>query len=450
MKVKAVYIPTFLLVANFIVSLPQVAATFSSIRLGGFSLIGVVRVGLLPVLLFILIDTVKSRRIKKIGSRFWIEMILPIFAFLILLIFQIFTLPSRALSGHLSGSADYVFLWLSYLCIVLNLNNETAYKTLQIISLVFLLIFIAAIIQYPYLIISSGKNLLGVLSSYGQSGKIKTFALFASANEDANAIMTLFPFALFYIEKTSGIKRVILRAIILIYIPAILLFNGTRTALIISFPFILSLFYSNLSFKKTIRLFPFLVPIIGLIYIFTYSFVGSAFSREAADEGSLNWRMENLWIPATTYTREHSPLVGFGSLGWDYVSRAIEIGYGSGSFLKIIPSHNLYVWSYVGWGTIGLSILLVFIAILFKGSFKLSKLKNFKLSSLSKTVFCSIFGYCIWGCISNAFMPAGWSIFYSLGIIIASMRIILVESNKQFFEYKTNLEYQILPPYIKD
>ncbi|NEO98673.1 MAG: hypothetical protein F6K58_08325 [Symploca sp. SIO2E9] len=450
MKVKAVYIPTFLLLANFIVSLPQVAATFSSIRLGGFSLIGVVRVGLLPVLFFTLIDTFKSRRIKKIGSRFWLEMIFPIFAFLILLIFQIFTLPSKALSGHLSGSADYVFLWLSYLCIVLNLNHETSHKIIKIISFTFLLVFIAAIIQYPYLIISSGKNLIGVLSSYGQSGKIKTFALFASANEDANAVMTLLPFALFYIEKTSGIKRIILRTSILLYIPIILLFNGTRTALIISFPLILSLFYSNLSFKKIINFFPFLIPIIGLVYIFTYSFVGSAFSREAADEGSLNWRMENLWIPATTYTRENSPLVGFGSLGWDYVSRSIEIGYGSGSYFKIIPSHNLYVWSYVGWGTIGLFILLVFIAILLKESFKLSRLSNFELSSLSKTVFCSILGYCIWGCISNAFMPAGWCIFYSMGIIIASMRVILVESNKQLFKYQIKQTYQLSRSYVKE
>lgn len=427
MKIKQITILLGIYIAEYLLTIPQIGSSFAHIRPGGFSLLGVVRFAGLPVLSFLLFEKLKSQRIAKVGNRYWLEMILPIVAFLILLIAQVFLIPRSGLSGHLSGSPDYVFRNLLYLCIILNINAKNAGKVIKVISVLFAITFFYNLIQYPFVIHSSGVSIASVLSSYGQQSKVKTFGLFNAANEDANAMMTLLPFALLYIDQLHGLKRKTLRIVLILLMPLALLFNGTRTALIITFPLILFLYYTDLSLKKVVRFSPLLIPIVGLAVVGASGFVSSAFTKEAEDGGSLGWRFEEVWIPAVNYTSEHSPLVGLGSLGWNYVSRAAQIGYGFGQNFDIKPAHNLYVWFFVSWGAIGLAFLLIFMFGLLRSSLQLSHLKKSNLASLSKACFCSVCAYVIWGGISNAFMGSGFNMLYGTALIVASMRVLLVE-----------------------
>lgn len=444
MKIRLINIFLFLLIAEHILSLPQVAVTFQNVRPVGFSLLGVLRFASLPALTFLFISKFKKRKVNIIGSLFGLEMILPTILFVAILIFQIFSIPEAALPRHFSGSSNYVFRNLLYLCIVLNLSSKTGKKLLEVIPLIFCITFIVAIIQYPFNIAFSGLGIGDVLASYRPSGRVQFFGLFSAANEDANAMVTLLPFTLLYIEKLNGMRKYIIRNFLLAIMPFILLFNGTRTALFIGFPLVLLLYYSNLAIKQIAKLSIFLIPIFCFIVLISYDFIAAAFAGESASGGTLGWRMRTLWTPAVTYTNQVSPLLGFGSNGWDYLVRTLDLAFGPGQS----PAHNLYVWFYAGWGILGLAVLLFFLVGLLRSSFELSKLQQKDLALLSKTCFCSICAYMIWGCISNAFMPTGWNILYGIGMIIASIRVINAEKFKANQLASSNLS-KVKNPFLR-
>ncbi|MGQ4646874.1 O-antigen ligase family protein [Lyngbya aestuarii] len=420
MKVKTFYIPMVSLVIDMIVSLPQLP--FDRMKIGGFSIFGAIRLLIIPLLVFAIFDI--SKKIGENRLKFSIGMSIPIIILLMLFGLQILAIPPQAKAIHLSGCAKFVTWILGYFCILLSLNIKTAPKIKNLTFLTLLLVFFATVIQYPYLIATSGASFSQILLSYGAFQKVKIYGLFGSANEDANALMTLFPFAIFYVEKMSGFKRSLFRAILLFCVPLIVFVNGTRTALFITFPIVVFLFYTNLSLKKFLQVTPLLLVTVIAYNLFFSNLTSAAFQSESEGGGTLDWRIEHVWTPTTAYTTENSPIFGFGSRGWEYVS----IQSGAVKEMTEPPqpesAHNVYVWTYASWGIIGCSAHLLFIALLLKESFQLSKFTSYEVSMLGRASFCSIIAYCLWGSISNAYSNVGWVILIFIASLIGSLKVL--------------------------
>lgn len=413
MKTESFYIPLFILISDLVLSLPQL----------NFELIGTLRLVFIPILVLVIFDL-----FQKVGNKrfeFSLRASFPLLLLLGLLLFQIIVLPSSLLQAHLSGSIKFFEWGLLYLCFMLSMNVQTAPKIRRLILLVLTLIFIATIIQYPILIQRSSLSLSELISIYGRQEDKEAFGLFAAANEDANGLMALFPLILFRIEQASALKRIFLRTLLLIYIPIVLFFNGTRTALFITFPLITLLFYIKFSLKNLIRILPPILASILVYNLYVAEFMQSSFKEESDGGGTLGFRMTRAWIPASTFTFENSPIWGFGSRGWEYVGTAKRIMRGAWETnpFEIIPSHNVYVFAYVCWGSIGLVCYLTFIGKLLKDSLHISLANNSGSASLGKALFCSCVAYCIWAGISNAQIESGWLILFSTGIIISSLKV---------------------------
>lgn len=445
MKVRLIHIFLFLLIADFILSLPQVEANFNQYRPGGFELVRVLRLCAIPILSVLFIQKLRARKWSSLGWSFWIEMVFPIIVFYLILFIQLYTIPQGAVQGHINSGVTFVFRNLLYLCLILNLNLKASEKLVKFIPLLFLGTLIVAVYQYPLNILTGEIGLGDVLSALGQGSKIKTFGLFMSANEDGNALVALFPFALFYIEKLPVSKKIFVRNFALVTMALVLLFNGTRTAMFASFPMVLFLFYSNLSIKRVLGYLPIVGPLLFLVVLLVSDFVGAAFSRDTAGEGSFNWRREVVWTPAIEYINQHSPILGFGSRGWDFVARVLDINRGGRGPFTAIPSHNLYIWLYACFGLIGLAILALILFGLIRNSFRLAKNPNRDIALLAKACFCSVCAYIIWGGISNAFFPPGWNILYGIALIVASLRMmenwLKVDSSRNFNPYLNKYKY---------
>lgn len=431
MKIKTFYIPIFFLVIDIILSLPQL---YEHMRI-----IGSLRLVFIPILVIILSDQIKKVDEKRII--FAISMSWPLLLLMILFLIQIVVIPRAALSIHLSGCAKYISWTLLYVCALLSLNSQTIPIIRRILLFTLLLVFLAIIIQYPILIQQSSEKLSGIVASYGSQEK-DIFGLFGAGNEDANSLMTLFPFALFYVRQKSGLNRLLLKIIILIYIPIVLFVNGTRTALFITFPIVIFLFHFSLSFKNLIKVIPFFITLILLYITYVANFAESSFASESQGEGTWGFRVNRVWIPASNYTSENSPLWGFGSRGWEYVctiNRIVRSGAETNAF-EVIPSHNVYVWTYVSWGIVGFFIYLAFLMILLKETFFLSMFSKLEVSLLGKTLLTSVIAYCIWAYISNATIEAAWGILLAISILIASVKMTVLLRNKNSVANKRSLK----------
>jgi O-antigen ligase len=416
MNIKAFKVPICLLLFNLILSIPQFEWNKS---------IGWVRLLLIPVLLFVLFDL-----LGKIGRKrlqFVIKMSWSILGLLLLFVFQIFLIPSEALEMHLSGCIKFISWILLYLCSLATITEYTAPQFAKGVTFILFLNFLGIVLQYPFLILASSKSFFDVIASYGDTTLDKSIhGLFAAANEDANGMITLLPFCLYFVEKTTALKKWLLRLLILLYIPIILLFNGTRSALFAGFPLISLLFYLKFSVIRLVRIAPFLLGAVALLVANTRSFAEQAFKSESLQNGNFGWRVLRLWIPATRYTFEHSPILGFGSRGWDYVCILNNIVLSQTgqvtSVFDTTPPHNIYIWIYVSWGIFGFLMYLSFLALLLKESFLLCLSKRAEVSKLGKATFCSMVAYCIWGGISNSHFESGWIILFSLGILTAALK----------------------------
>jgi O-antigen ligase len=418
MKIKTIVIPFFFMIFYLITSIYQVL-TIPPLE----SALRFLRLASIPILLFAIIDLVS--KLKRKQARLLIMMGLPILIILFVTVFQLLALPPDALSIHISGSVRIICWSLTYLCLLLSFTYPAASKYNKILVTLFFLIFIVGLCQYPSIINKSGTSINYLLSSYGQfDGGKSNFGIFGSANEDANALMSLFPIALLFINKIRGIIRIILIGILFIFFPIAIIYNGTRTALLVTYPLILFLFYSNLSLKKIV-IFILASPIISsILLLFSNGLFERAFAEDASGGGSFSWRLEHSWIPAVNYTLTNSPIFGFGSRGWEYVVQNVGILTPEGEF---IPPHSAYVWVYISWGIIGLIAYLAFLLVLLKNSFQLSKSKNLNIASTSKALFCSVIAYCIWAFISNASDDQGWLILFAIGTLIASLKILEYE-----------------------
>jgi hypothetical protein len=388
--------------------------------------IRVFRLAALPLTSFILFALMAKAKFVHIRHFLWI--IFPVVVILVINLFQLISLPKAAIATHITGSIKFTSWFIIFFCTVFSLTPKTAKYYRNTLATLLVGIFLVGIAFYPSIILRTGGGVSSILSAYGQVGeRFQSFGIFGSANEDANGLLTLFPLVLLAIEKISGKLKTAAKLLIFTILPIILLYNGTRTALLATLPLIAFLFYSNFSIKGLARLSLLASTAIGIASPILISFVERSFHTSDPDGGSFNWRLEHAWIPAFKYTTANSPLFGFGSRGWEYIGNAINIYQVSGTNpnqLEIIPAHSCFIWVYVSWGMIGFAAYLLLLAILLIEAFKLSQSRSWETRNFGKALFCSMVAYCLWAYISNAMWEQGWLILIGLAILIASSKLL--------------------------
>lgn len=421
MRLKLTYIPLTLVLIYFIISPVQTnrfiesIGLFQGIRLFRF----LVSISLIPVV-FKLVFKVKKYQVKCLAA-----IALPVAFLSVINIFQLIALPSHISRTHLTGSVKFTafFLLLQYILMVMRI--ESAEKYSKVLSRYLLLVFFGIVLQYPFLAYSSGASLSSILFNFGQTDKrVQLFGLFNSSNEDANGSATLLPIVLYFLGNIKGFRGKALQILLLSYYLFVLLYNGSRTPIVITLPVTLLTFYTQVSIKSFLAM-VFSMPLLApLAYLFNSVVISRAFSSESARGGTLGWRFEQVWTPAVQYTTEHSPLFGFGSRGWEYVAEQLQLFVvKQNGQTEMITPHNTYVWSYVCWGLLGLISFLCLIAVLLYSAFKVSQSSNAEIARFGKATFCSMIAYVLWCTISNSHLDQSWIILVSLAGLIASLKV---------------------------
>ena len=372
---------------------------------------GPIRVLSLSFLLFYLLNSRGNFRYITKPNRL---VIVSVYFLLFILAVSTLFLPNNYLRfRHLSASSRFVFFSLSLLCIAsqryLYINNKPIYSVL-------FLLFISLLIFYPYLILKTPVGIRYLLEHRYSKG-VRLF----NANEDANAMVTLFPLILAFLKTRK------MRVLSIGFMSIVLIYNPTRSAKI-TYIIILLMYYHLVANRKIIYLLISLSTLLivspYLIKYFSTLFQGEAifqnwhylFERKYI-EGNLGWRIQFIWIPAIDYTFHHSPLIGFGSYGWEYVARIQGIVFGT----EAESPHNTYVWVYVSWGLLGLLWYITFLLILLKKAIKHQALsKSISQKKKSSALICSIIAYSIWSFISNSNIEAGWVVLFFLAILVMS------------------------------
>jgi O-Antigen ligase len=422
MKTKAFFIPIILLLNDVVISIPrpgmlilQPDLTFESIRILGFTFSGAVRFVGIPLLILVIFDSVILHRARKEILSF----LAPMIGLLCILIFQFFVIPKDAVPMHSTGAVRYVSWALGYIGLLSTLNHKNSLQVLHIFTTAITILFTLLIFQYPAIIANSGYSLTAAIQLYGQN-IIKMNGIFAAANEDANGAMTLLPFFLAYTEQQTGIKKWFFRTFALVISPLMIFFNGTRTALFFIYPLVLLLFYSNLSLKRLLTLFP-LIAIAGVILRSVgTTFAEKAFNEESQGGGTSAWRIEHVWTPTFNYGSDISPVWGFGVRGWEYVCQQSGIWGETGSGES---PHNIYLWIFISWGLVGLIIHFLFLLILLFHSFRLVEFPGHEISIYAKASFCSLSAYLVWASISNANIDICWLILIMIASSIAALSV---------------------------
>lgn len=419
MKIKISQILIVLLCFYLIFGVYLLDASFDRI----LRIFRLITLPILILIIFALTPKIKLIRLKKL---IWLG--LPILILFFINLLQLFAIPKDAIEMHITGSVKFTAWFGTYLCSLLSLNPNSALQYKKYISNVLLIIFLIGVATYPIIMISSGISLSTVLAGYGAAeDRVQNSGLFGSANEDANGLMTLFPIALVFLEQMEGNKKIIFKFVLFSFFPFLLLYNGTRTTLLFTLPVILVLFYSKLSLKGLVRLLLMGAMPLLLSVPFIATFIDRAFASNTGGKGdSYAWRLTEVWTPAIEYTEKYSPIFGFGSRGWEYMSEQL------GLLAEGLPlsAHSGYIWAFVSWGALGLLAYILFFIVLLIESFRLSQLPNTELSTFGRALFCSVLAYCIWAYISNVFWPQGWVILVSLATLIAATKIIASTSPK--------------------
>jgi hypothetical protein len=386
------------------------------------SVMRVFRLASIPFLMFAVINLLPQQPLNKVKRVFWLS--LPPIILLAINVLQVVALPADVQAIHITGSVKFTAWFLLYIAIILDLNATTVDKIKKRTFIFLTIIFGVGILLYVPIVMLSGAGIGSALSGYGQlDERLQLFGIFGSSNEDANGFVTLFPLALLWVETQKGFNRKALRLLLLIYFPIVLIFNGTRTALLISFPLLTTLFYWRLSLNKMLCLAGPVAAVCVFILPFAEKLLFHNFSEESQGGGSFGWRVEHAWTPAINYTLAHSPVFGFGSRGWEFICQVK--GLINPETLEAIPSHSGYVWAFASWGALGLVAYVMFLLILLVESFKLSTSAIDEVSMFGKALFCSIIGYCFWAFISNVMWDQGWTILISLAILIACLKILV-------------------------
>lgn len=436
MKVKA----SFLLVALNILYVITSIHVISVIPIV-HSLMRVLRLLSIPVLFFIMIALFPKQSSYKLSRLLSIS--LPPIILLFINLLQLLALPNNIVLTHASGSVTFTAWFSLYLSMLMALNSKSSGFVKNALITTLSLTFLIGILQYPHIVMQSGAQLSRALNNYGNTvHRYQLGGIFGSANEDANGFVTLFPLALLWVENQKGIKKIIFRCILLIYFPLVLIFNGTRTALIITFPIVTTLFYWKISLNQFLYI---LGPLAGIglaLFNLSSNITSKFFGQESASGGTFGWRVEHVWLPAVQYTLNNSPIFGFGSRGWEYICNQLEIFDTFTGGPK--PSHSGYIWAFASWGMLGLIAYVTFLSILLIQAFQLSNSKTQDISRTGKALFCSMIGYCFWAFISNVMMPQGWVILISLATLIAALKVLEFSNKGENSKTKFSLEETLI------
>lgn len=379
---------------------------FLPLILGGVGGVGVGLEGLarfisLGIIAIILIDHLsRFSFIFKYENNF----IFLILSFIFLMLVQIFLVGNA--SFNLQGMIKYLFY---FGFIIISLYGAIVFSDQSVhllLNLCFFL-FLSVLIFYPFMIMESGVDPITRLMN--REGRM-SFLLKAS-NEDAHFMTTLFMLVFVKVRK-SKVLCIILACVFYLA----LIYNGTRSALMLSF--VLPI----VSYILLKRKFVTSAIIIGLLVLLTLpylvTFVETKFEAELAiledtedvmagqeAGGTLSWRIVYLWKPSIDYILSHSPVIGYGSNGWDIVIPKILHG-------ETASPHNFFVWSFVNWGFVGVTLILLIIgtSIYYVWKSYLRDKSNVDDQLLSIALLCAWTEFLIWSMIANVNNSEGWTI----------------------------------------
>ena len=418
MKVNAVGILAFLIVLYLLTAIHAV----ESVSIAS-ALMRLFRLANIPLFLLFIVVLLPRQAMTKMKA--FAPLILPVVLILAVNVLQLAALPAHLAATHLTISVRFSALFLLYICILLAINRTSVDRLMRVLTVSLSAVFVVGVIQYVFLIFQSGSSFVSVFANYGQPGaRYQLEGILGSANENANGFMTILPLVLLQVERKEFQTRLLLRGAVFFLLVLALLFNGTRTALLISLPLITFLFYSDLSVKKAAFL-ALPASVFGAyLLLFSQNIVGRAFGQESSQDGTLGWRVEHVWRPAIDYTAANSPLFGFGSRGWEFIGA--QIGFTDHTGIDVAPAHSGYIWTFVSWGLFGLLAYVVLLVVLLVESFRLSQSRKKTVADAGKALFCSMVGYCIWAFISNVMFTVGWVILMYLAAAIAAYKFLNV------------------------
>jgi len=426
-KKEGINFVIFALLANFYIT-TLFLGFFNFIYIGSIALEGLIR-----FILFTSLTIIFLKKINQIKSTFLKEKKIFIFIilFVILTFLQIFFLKNKLY--HIQGTIKYLFYLLCILLSIYSLHNNGVQVRDKLIIVIYILFF-SVVIFYPYLIIRSGLSLGERLTLTG----IRFSMILGAGNEDAHFMVTLFPFILYslYKKKFLLISIIILSTVVLIY-------NGTRSTLLM-FCFVVLLYFTITNKNKI------LMPLLIVILIFTVGeSVGNIFITQLegekgiifnfndfvqgrVSEGNLAGRYNSTWMPTVLYTIKNSLWIGFGNNGWSEVALN-AIGYEniSNSWVSVAP-HNFFVTCFCNWGLLGLTLFIYLFYHYVKYSFLcLKKALTFNQKRISTALLCSWISFLSWSMIANSSGTAGWT------VLVILILLTIINKNEILTEYST-------------
>jgi len=410
----------FILVVQF-----YIAALFwgflEPMRIKGIAPDGYFRFASLCIVFILLLGQFKTKYSYLLARER--SLLISFFLFLSLLGTQFFIVDDKFL--HFRGCTRYV---LYFACVLLSFYSCFYYgeKSRDILVSVAVVLFFSVIIFYPYVIYKFGLPF---------SERLQTSArlafLLGAGNEDAHFMASLFPFVLAKFDK-----RKFLTAGLIIFLFVALIYNGTRSAFLMSGITVL-LYYTLVTKKKWLLIgligtlvAAFLLIILPFLYLKFENEMGIFFDFSDLLQGkfiggNFSGRLSFIWLPTIEYTIKNSFWMGFGNSGWMEVGSKVAL---TNIFLRgwvVASPHNFFVWSFVNWGILGLMLL---IYPMFKGviyswyTLKTSSTLNQK--KVSVAIFCSWICFINWCMIANSNGVHGWTVLILL--------ILLSIANKNY------------------
>ncbi len=364
-----------------------------------FGMEGMVRLLCLGIIIVILVDHLNR---FSFVFRYEKNFITTILAFLFLMVAQVFIVGN--ISMNLQGSVKY-FYYFGFLAIALYgtiVYSDHSIRTLLNASMI---LFFSVLIFYPYLIVNSGQDPLTRLLSEGN----REHFLLGASNEDAHFMTTLFMLVFVKVRKH---KLLTIALACLFYLA--LIYNGTRSALVIAFllPIIFYILYKRKFVMSAIVVS--IIVILTLPYLTT--FFQSKFEKDLAildntekvvsgqeHGGSLAFRITRVWAPTITHTLKRSPFVGFGSNGFYLASQKV-LG-------EAASPHNFFIWTFVNWGFIGLFLMLMLFYIPISYAWK-AYMRESNQDELFTIIalLCAWFQFIVWSMVANSDNAEGWVI----------------------------------------
>jgi O-antigen ligase len=376
-------------------------------RLGEYSIAGIGVPGILRLLFLSILFFIMGLNLKRFNPVLKYERKSIFIVLLILYLFvQLFFLSNFAY--QFQGSIKYYFYFSLMLIGLYNAYVEGALTSNKLVKLA-VIFFFMIIVFYPYVIMSSGLS----VSERLQHSNLRLGYLLQAGNEDAHVLVSLFPFVLVKLNT----KRFFSKVVFLILL-VVLFYNGTRSALIMGI-FVTALFYflgtknkylfGLISFIVLLILLPFVYNIFVILFKKEFAFFQNIdqFLQGGFTQGNLAGRITYIWVPTVLYTIKNSLMFGFGSNGWQIVASKVTWFSFQGTYYS---PHNLFVWIFVSWGLIGLTLFIGFYYSQFLLAYRNYKNSTENLRVITIAVLCSFFAFLAWSFIANAHGAHGWTV----------------------------------------